>query len=114
MGPEFALDDAQEAIVRLAGEAPTRTGWSACVRGRRLRRLLGGRDLARLLVLGDDGRPVVPGGVGRLAKSGYLPLGYRCPGWCRVRMNEVRPVADVLADLVAEADETLTRLGKLV
>ncbi|MFF5290015.1 NAD(P)H-dependent flavin oxidoreductase [Paractinoplanes globisporus] len=30
------------------------------------------------------------------------------------RMNEVRPVADVLADLVAEADETLTRLGKLV
>ncbi|GIF22792.1 NAD(P)H-dependent flavin oxidoreductase YrpB (nitropropane dioxygenase family) [Actinoplanes tereljensis] len=30
------------------------------------------------------------------------------------RMNEVRPVADVLADLIAEADETLTRLGKLV
>jgi NAD(P)H-dependent flavin oxidoreductase YrpB (nitropropane dioxygenase family) len=30
------------------------------------------------------------------------------------RMNSVRPVADVLADLVAEADETLTRLGKLV
>jgi NAD(P)H-dependent flavin oxidoreductase YrpB (nitropropane dioxygenase family) len=30
------------------------------------------------------------------------------------RMNEVRPVADVLADLVAEADETLARLGKLV
>ena len=29
------------------------------------------------------------------------------------RMNEVRPVADVLAELVAEADETLTRLGKL-
>jgi hypothetical protein len=26
----------------------------------------------------------------------------------------VRPVADVLADLVAEADETLGRLGKLV
>jgi NAD(P)H-dependent flavin oxidoreductase YrpB (nitropropane dioxygenase family) len=30
------------------------------------------------------------------------------------RMNEVRPVAEVLAGLVAEADETLTRLGKLV
>jgi NAD(P)H-dependent flavin oxidoreductase YrpB (nitropropane dioxygenase family) len=30
------------------------------------------------------------------------------------RMNEVRPVADVLADLVAEADETLARLGKLI
>jgi NAD(P)H-dependent flavin oxidoreductase YrpB (nitropropane dioxygenase family) len=30
------------------------------------------------------------------------------------RMNSVRPVADVLADLVAEADETLGRLGKLV
>jgi NAD(P)H-dependent flavin oxidoreductase YrpB (nitropropane dioxygenase family) len=30
------------------------------------------------------------------------------------RMNKVRPVADVLADLVTEADETLARLGKLV
>jgi NAD(P)H-dependent flavin oxidoreductase YrpB (nitropropane dioxygenase family) len=30
------------------------------------------------------------------------------------RMNEVRPVAEVLAGLVAEADETLTRLAKLV
>ncbi|WP_019030400.1 NAD(P)H-dependent flavin oxidoreductase [Salinispora arenicola] len=29
------------------------------------------------------------------------------------RMNEVRPVADVLADLAAEADETLARLGTL-
>ncbi|RZU53710.1 NAD(P)H-dependent flavin oxidoreductase YrpB (nitropropane dioxygenase family) [Krasilnikovia cinnamomea] len=29
------------------------------------------------------------------------------------RMNEVRPVADVLADLVAEADDTLGRLGAL-
>lgn len=29
------------------------------------------------------------------------------------RMNETRPVAAVLADLVTEADETLTRLGKL-
>ncbi|GAA4588732.1 NAD(P)H-dependent flavin oxidoreductase YrpB (nitropropane dioxygenase family) [Actinoplanes octamycinicus] len=29
------------------------------------------------------------------------------------RMNEVRPVAAVVADLVAEADETLARLGKL-
>jgi hypothetical protein len=28
-------------------------------------------------------------------------------------MNEVRPVADVLADLVAEGDETLARLGRL-
>jgi NAD(P)H-dependent flavin oxidoreductase YrpB (nitropropane dioxygenase family) len=30
------------------------------------------------------------------------------------RMNEVRPVAEVLADLVTEADETLARLGKLL
>jgi NAD(P)H-dependent flavin oxidoreductase YrpB (nitropropane dioxygenase family) len=29
------------------------------------------------------------------------------------RMNRVRPVAEVLADLVAEADETLSRLAKL-
>jgi NAD(P)H-dependent flavin oxidoreductase YrpB (nitropropane dioxygenase family) len=29
------------------------------------------------------------------------------------RMNEVRPVADVMAALVAEADETMARLGKL-
>jgi NAD(P)H-dependent flavin oxidoreductase YrpB (nitropropane dioxygenase family) len=27
------------------------------------------------------------------------------------RLNEVRPVADVMADLVREADETLSRLG---
>jgi NAD(P)H-dependent flavin oxidoreductase YrpB (nitropropane dioxygenase family) len=30
------------------------------------------------------------------------------------RMNEVRPVADVLADLVTEADETLARMAKLI
>jgi NAD(P)H-dependent flavin oxidoreductase YrpB (nitropropane dioxygenase family) len=30
------------------------------------------------------------------------------------RLNEVRPVADVLATLVREADETLTRLGSLI
>ncbi|MFC4069160.1 NAD(P)H-dependent flavin oxidoreductase [Actinoplanes subglobosus] len=30
------------------------------------------------------------------------------------RMNEVRPVAEVLADLVTEADETLTRIHKLL
>ena len=29
------------------------------------------------------------------------------------RMNEVRPVADVMADLVREADETLSRIGSL-
>jgi hypothetical protein len=28
-------------------------------------------------------------------------------------MNEVRPVADVMATLLAEADETLKRLGEL-
>jgi NAD(P)H-dependent flavin oxidoreductase YrpB (nitropropane dioxygenase family) len=30
------------------------------------------------------------------------------------RMNEVRPVAEVLTDLVTEADETLARLHKLL
>ena len=29
------------------------------------------------------------------------------------RMNEVRPVADVMADLVADADDTLDRLAGL-
>jgi hypothetical protein len=29
------------------------------------------------------------------------------------RMNTVRPVAEVMAGLLAEADEALTRLGKL-
>jgi hypothetical protein len=29
------------------------------------------------------------------------------------RMNEVRPVADVMASLLAEAQETLASLGKL-
>jgi NAD(P)H-dependent flavin oxidoreductase YrpB (nitropropane dioxygenase family) len=29
------------------------------------------------------------------------------------RMNEIRPVADVMADLLREFDETLTRLDKL-
>jgi NAD(P)H-dependent flavin oxidoreductase YrpB (nitropropane dioxygenase family) len=28
------------------------------------------------------------------------------------RMNAVRPVADIVADLVSEADETIERLGK--
>jgi NAD(P)H-dependent flavin oxidoreductase YrpB (nitropropane dioxygenase family) len=29
------------------------------------------------------------------------------------RMNQVRPVAEVISELVAEADETLARLGGL-
>jgi NAD(P)H-dependent flavin oxidoreductase YrpB (nitropropane dioxygenase family) len=29
------------------------------------------------------------------------------------RMNEVRPVADVMADLVAEFEETVNRLDKI-
>jgi acyl-CoA synthetase (AMP-forming)/AMP-acid ligase II len=31
---------------------------------------------ATTTVLGDDGRPVAPGAVGRLARRGHLPLGY--------------------------------------
>ncbi|GIE94386.1 NAD(P)H-dependent flavin oxidoreductase [Paractinoplanes rishiriensis] len=50
---------------------------------------------ARLMESGDP--TVVPMPVGQIVG----------------RMNEVRPVADVLADLVAEGDETLTRMGKL-
>jgi NAD(P)H-dependent flavin oxidoreductase YrpB (nitropropane dioxygenase family) len=51
---------------------------------------------ARLMESGDPS--VVPMPVGQIVG----------------RMNQVRPVADVVADLVAEADETLARLGKLV
>ncbi|MEU7907139.1 nitronate monooxygenase family protein [Actinoplanes sp. NPDC049118] len=51
---------------------------------------------ARLMESGDP--TVVPMPVGQIVG----------------RMNQVRPVADVMADLVAEADETLARLAKLV
>jgi NAD(P)H-dependent flavin oxidoreductase YrpB (nitropropane dioxygenase family) len=49
----------------------------------------------RLIRSGDPG--VVPMPVGQIVG----------------RMNEVRPVAEVIADLVREADETLARLGSL-
>ena len=37
-----------------------------------------------------------------------MPVGARAVG----RMNDVRPVADIMADLVREADETIAGLGK--
>ncbi len=60
-----------------------------------LQNLLVSQAHARLMESGDPS--VVPMPVGQIVG----------------RMNEVRPVADVLAHLVSEADETLARLGKL-
>ncbi|GIE67486.1 acyl-CoA synthetase [Actinoplanes palleronii] len=67
------------------------------------------------VVLGDDNRPVSPGEVGRLAKSGHLPLGY---------YNDPEKTAALLADVDGvryafpgdfarlEEDGTVTLLGR--
>ena len=60
-----------------------------------LQNLLVSRAHDRLMASGDPS--VVPMPVGQIVG----------------RMNQVRPVAEVLAELVAEADDTLSRLGKL-
>ena len=49
----------------------------------------------------------------RLMRSGDPDVVPMPVGQIVGRMNEVRPVADVMAALVAEADETVTRLAKL-
>jgi NAD(P)H-dependent flavin oxidoreductase YrpB (nitropropane dioxygenase family) len=49
----------------------------------------------------------------RLMQSGQPDVLPMPVGQIVGRMNEVRPVADVISALVAEADETLTRLGGL-
>ena len=49
----------------------------------------------------------------RLMRSGQPDVVPMPAGQIIGRMNEVRPVADVIADLVAETDETLDRLGGL-
>ena len=49
----------------------------------------------------------------RLMRSGDPTVVAMPVGQIVGRMNEVRPVADVMATLVAEADETLKRLGEL-
>jgi NAD(P)H-dependent flavin oxidoreductase YrpB (nitropropane dioxygenase family) len=49
----------------------------------------------------------------RLMRSGQPDVLAMPVGQIVGRMNEVRPVADVIATLVAEADEVLTRLGGL-
>ena len=49
----------------------------------------------------------------RLQRSGRPDVLPMPVGQIVGRMNEVRPVADVIADLVREADETLTRLSGL-
>jgi acyl-CoA synthetase (AMP-forming)/AMP-acid ligase II len=75
-------------------------------------RLLTDADSA---VLDDDGRPVAPGTVGRLARSGYIPLGYyKDP----VKTAATFPVIDgrrwsVPGDLArVEDDGTITLLGR--
>jgi NAD(P)H-dependent flavin oxidoreductase YrpB (nitropropane dioxygenase family) len=49
----------------------------------------------------------------RLMRSGQPDVVPMPVGQIVGRMNEVRPVAEVMADLVRETDETLARLGGL-
>jgi NAD(P)H-dependent flavin oxidoreductase YrpB (nitropropane dioxygenase family) len=49
----------------------------------------------------------------RLMRSGQPDLVPMPVGQIVGRMNEVRPVADVISALLREADETLSRLGTL-
>jgi NAD(P)H-dependent flavin oxidoreductase YrpB (nitropropane dioxygenase family) len=49
----------------------------------------------------------------RLMRSGDPEVVPMPVGQIVGRMNEIRPVADVMASLIAEADETIARLGKL-
>jgi NAD(P)H-dependent flavin oxidoreductase YrpB (nitropropane dioxygenase family) len=49
----------------------------------------------------------------RLMRSGQPDVVPMPAGQIIGRMNEVRPVADVIADLITETDETLDRLGGL-
>ena len=67
------------------------------------------------VVLDDDNRPVPPGGVGRLAKSGYLPLGYyKDPVKTAAMFAEVDGVRyAVPGDLArVEEDGSITLLGR--
>lgn len=67
------------------------------------------------VVLGDDGRPVPPGGVGRLAKSGYLPLGYyKDPVKTAALLIELNGVRYAFPGDLArlEEDGTITLLGR--
>jgi NAD(P)H-dependent flavin oxidoreductase YrpB (nitropropane dioxygenase family) len=49
----------------------------------------------------------------RLMRSGQPDVVPMPVGQIVGRLNDVRPVADVMADLVREADETLSRLDGL-
>jgi acyl-CoA synthetase (AMP-forming)/AMP-acid ligase II len=67
------------------------------------------------VVLGDDGAPVGPGEVGRLAKSGYLPLGYyKDPAKTAALLTEIDGVRYALPGDLArlEEDGTITLLGR--
>jgi 3-oxocholest-4-en-26-oate---CoA ligase len=70
---------------------------------------------AGTVVLGDDGRPAPPGVIGRLAKTGYLPLGYyKDPEKTARLMIEVDGVRYALPGDLArlEDDDTITLLGR--
>jgi acyl-CoA synthetase (AMP-forming)/AMP-acid ligase II len=67
------------------------------------------------VVLGDDNRPVPPGVVGRLAKSGYLPLGYyKDPVKTAALLTEIDGVRYAFPGDLArlEEDGTITLLGR--
>jgi len=68
-----------------------------------------------VLVLGDDGKPVPPGQVGRLARGGHVPVGYyKDPVKTAAMLAEVDGKRyAVPGDLArAEADGTVTLLGR--
>jgi len=71
--------------------------------------------ISEAIVLGDDGRPAPPGVVGRLARTGHLPLGYyKDPEKTAAMFTVVDGVRYALpGDLArAEGDGTITLLGR--
>ena len=67
------------------------------------------------VVLGDDGKPVAPGEIGRLAKSGYLPLGYyKDPVKTAALLKDIDGVRYAFPGDLArlEEDGTITLLGR--
>jgi 3-oxocholest-4-en-26-oate---CoA ligase len=68
-----------------------------------------------VLVLGDDGKPALPGQVGRLARGGHVPVGYyKDPVKTAAMLAEVDGKRyAVPGDLArVEADGTVTLLGR--
>jgi acyl-CoA synthetase (AMP-forming)/AMP-acid ligase II len=71
--------------------------------------------VAESIVIGEDGRPAPPGVVGKLARTGHLPLGYyQDPEKTAAMFTEVGGVRYAMPGDLArfEEDGTLTLLGR--